>query len=58
MLGAIDYFTKWMEATSYAKITSNYVAKLIAKNIICIYGVPHELISDSETHIKKEVVSL
>ncbi|XP_077240233.1 uncharacterized protein LOC143880804 [Tasmannia lanceolata] len=47
ILVAIDYFTKWIEAASYASITSNTVAKFIRANIICRYGVPHELISDN-----------
>ncbi|XP_077226343.1 uncharacterized protein LOC143859575 [Tasmannia lanceolata] len=58
ILVAIDYFTKWIEAASYASITSNTVAKFIRANIICRYGVPHELISDNGSHFKKEVVHL
>ena len=41
---AIDYFTKWVEATSYARLTSARVASFIISHIICRYGVPHELI--------------
>ncbi|XP_077222030.1 uncharacterized protein LOC143855863 [Tasmannia lanceolata] len=54
ILVAIDYFTKWIEAASYASLTSASVAKFIKANIICRYGVPHELISDNGSHFKKE----
>ncbi|KAL6333044.1 hypothetical protein AAG906_022713 [Vitis piasezkii] len=46
VLIAIDYFTKWVEATSYARLTSARVVIFIGSHIICRYGVPHELISD------------
>ncbi|RVW63057.1 hypothetical protein CK203_063226 [Vitis vinifera] len=42
ILVAIDYFTKWLEATSYARLTSAGVASFIRSHIICRYGVPHE----------------
>ncbi|XP_077251757.1 uncharacterized protein LOC143890978 [Tasmannia lanceolata] len=58
ILVAIDYFTKRIEAQSYALISSALVAKFIRANIICRYGVSHELISDNSSHFKKEVASL
>ncbi|XP_077251887.1 uncharacterized protein LOC143891133 [Tasmannia lanceolata] len=38
ILVAIDYFTKWIEAASYASLTSASIAKFIKANIICRYG--------------------
>ena len=35
----IDYFTKWVEATSYARLTATRVAKFIRSHIIYRYGV-------------------
>ena len=55
ILVAIDYFTKWVEAASYAKLTAARVAKFIISNIIVRYGVPHELISDRGVHFRGEV---
>ena len=46
ILVAIDYFMKWVEATSYAKLNVAKVDTFIRSHIICRYGVPHELISD------------
>ncbi|XP_010661216.1 uncharacterized protein LOC100252257 [Vitis vinifera] len=58
ILVAIDYFTKWMEAASYARLTAARVAKFIRSHIICRYGVPHELISDRGVHFRGEVDTL
>ncbi|XP_059589978.1 uncharacterized protein LOC132252789 [Vitis vinifera] len=58
ILVAIDYFTKWVEAASYARLTAARVAKFIRSHIICRYGVPHELISDKGVHFKGEVDTL
>ena len=44
ILVAIDYFTKWVEAASYVRLTSFGVASFIISHIICCYGVPHRLI--------------
>ena len=40
ILVAIDYFTKWVEAASFASITKNVVARFIRHNLICRYGIP------------------
>ncbi|XP_019073411.2 uncharacterized protein LOC100853222 [Vitis vinifera] len=58
ILVSIDYFTKWVEAASYARLTATRVAKFIRSHIICQYGVPHELISDRGVHFKGDVDTL
>ena len=58
ILVAIDYFTKWVEAAAYVNLTSRDVAKFLKYNIICRYGVPHEIVSDNGSHFKKEVLAL
>ena len=50
ILVAIDYFTKWVKATSYKVLKSSHVAKFIRNNIISRYGVPHSMISDNGRH--------
>ncbi|KAL6323904.1 hypothetical protein AAG906_005901 [Vitis piasezkii] len=54
-LGAIDYFTKWVEVASYANLTAAKVAMFIRSHIICRYGIPHELISNRGVHFRGEV---
>ena len=51
-------FTKWVEAASYARLTSAKVASFIRSHIICRHGVPHELISDRGSHFRAEVDTL
>ena len=58
ILVTIDYFTKWVEATSYAKLNTVKVATFIRSHIICRYGVPHKLISDRGVHFRGEVDTL
>ena len=55
---AINYFTKWVEATSYAGLTSTIVSKFFRSHIIYRYGVPHELILDRGAHFRGEVDTL
>nr|CAN76409.1 hypothetical protein VITISV_016043 [Vitis vinifera] len=58
ILVVVDYFTKWLEATSYARSTAAKVAKFIRLHIICRYGVPHELIFDRGVNFRGEVDTL
>ena len=47
ILVAIDYFTKWVEAASFATVTKNVVARFIRHNLICRYGVPERIITEN-----------
>ena len=58
ILVAIDYLTKWVEVTSYAKLNAAKVATFIRSHIICRYGVPYELISDRGVHFRGKVDTL
>ncbi|RVW17969.1 hypothetical protein CK203_116634 [Vitis vinifera] len=58
ILVAIDYFTKWVEAASYAILTSSRVSSFIKSHIIYRYRVPHELILDRGVHFKAKVNTL
>ena len=58
ILVAIDYFTKWVEAASYVRLTVAREAKFIKSHIIYRYGVPHELISDRGVHFRGKVDTL
>ena len=39
ILVTVDYFTKWVEVASCARLTSSRVASFIRTHIICCYGV-------------------
>jgi len=44
ILIAIDYFTKWIEACSYAHVTQKVVKTFIEKELICQYGLPERIV--------------
>ena len=58
ILVAINHFTKWVEATSFKVLNSKKVAHFIQTNIICRYGVPHEIISENGSHFCDKTVKL
>ena len=37
---AIDYFTKWVKATSYSVLKAKHIARFLENNIIFRFGVP------------------
>ena len=47
LLVLTDYFTKWIEAEAYHKITSDTVTNFIWKNVICRDGLPYEIVTDN-----------
>ena len=54
---AIDYFTKWVEAASYANVTRKVVTKFIKNEIICRYGLPSRIITDNATNLNNKMMS-
>ena len=58
ILVAIDYFTKWVKAASYVRLTSSRVVSFIISHIIYRNRVPHELISDRGVYFRVEVDTL
>ena len=55
ILVAIDYFTKWVVATSYSVLKAKHVARFLENNIICRFGVPQEIIFDNVSHFEGDV---
>ncbi|RDX93255.1 Retrovirus-related Pol polyprotein, partial [Mucuna pruriens] len=56
ILVAIDYFTKWVEATSYANIIKSMVIKFIKRDIICRYGLLARIITDNGTNLNNKMM--
>ena len=44
---AIDYFSRWIEAESFATLKAKQMAKFIEKSLIYRYGVPHHIVTDN-----------
>ena len=42
VLVAIDKFTKWIEAASFANVTKTAACRFLKKEIICRYGLLKE----------------
>lgn len=47
ILVAIDYFTKWVEASTYKTVTKKVLADFVHNNIICRFGIPESIITDN-----------
>jgi len=56
ILVAIDYFTKWVEAASYASVTRSVVVRFIKKDIICQYRFPGKIITDNATNLNNKMM--
>ncbi|XP_028215089.1 uncharacterized protein LOC114397183 [Glycine soja] len=56
VLVAIDYFTKWVEAASYASVTRSVVVRFIKKEIICWYRLPRKIITDNATNLNNKMM--
>ncbi|KAL3728823.1 hypothetical protein ACJRO7_033410 [Eucalyptus globulus] len=56
ILVAIDYFSKWIEAASYANVTARNVVKFIRRDIIARYGVPEAIVTDNGTNLNNKFV--
>jgi len=52
----IDYFTKWVEAASYASVTQSIVAKFLKREIICRYGLLEKIISDDAQNLNSGMI--
>ncbi|XP_052312432.1 uncharacterized protein LOC112328962 [Populus trichocarpa] len=57
ILVAIDYFTKWVEASSYAHVTQNIVKRFIEKNLICRYGPPEKIVTDNAQNFNGKMIA-
>ena len=53
----VDYFTKWVEAASYASVTKAMMARFIKKEIICRYGLSERIISDNGLNLNNDMVT-
>ncbi|KAL4324615.1 hypothetical protein GQ457_11G028800 [Hibiscus cannabinus] len=56
ILVAIDYFTKWVEAASYASVTRETVCKFLRKEIICRYDMPKRIIIENASNLNNKTM--
>ena len=53
----IDYFTKWVEAASYASVTKSVVTHFIKREIICRYRLSERIISDNGLNLNNDMIT-
>ncbi|XP_073017908.1 uncharacterized protein [Primulina eburnea] len=56
ILVAVEYFSKWAEVESLAKITENEVLKFLWKNTFCRFGLPRKLISNNDRQFERKKI--
>ncbi|XP_070004573.1 uncharacterized protein [Nicotiana sylvestris] len=56
ILVAIDYFTKWVEATSYRVVTKKVVAGFVHDRIVCQFGVTESIITDNGSNLNSDLM--
>nr|XP_009627710.1 uncharacterized protein K02A2.6-like [Nicotiana tomentosiformis] len=54
ILVSIDYFTKWVEATSYKAVTKKVVADFVRDRIICRFGMPESIITNNAANLNSD----
>ena len=52
----IDYFTKWVEAASYASVMKSVMARFIKREIVYRYGLPERIIFDNGFNLNNDMV--
>jgi hypothetical protein len=57
ILVAIDYFTKWVEAATFASVTKKVVARFVRNNILSRYGTPEILITDNANNLNNNLMT-
>ena len=57
ILVAIDYFTKWVEAGSFAPVTQKMVKKFVERDLICRYGPPEKIITDNAQNFNGKLIT-
>jgi hypothetical protein len=56
ILVAIDYFTKWIEANSYAHVTQKVVKRFIEKDLICRFGLSARFVTDNAQNFNRKLI--
>ncbi|XP_074374328.1 uncharacterized protein LOC141714726 [Apium graveolens] len=51
---SIDYFTKWIEAKTLAKITTKQFSQFFWENMICRFRIPRILVTNNGRHFDNE----
>nr|XP_009609808.1 uncharacterized protein LOC104103601 [Nicotiana tomentosiformis] len=56
ILVAINYFTKWVEASTYKFVTKKVVADFVCNNIVCRFGIAESIITDNAANLNNNLM--
>ncbi|XP_049345598.1 uncharacterized protein LOC125810112 [Solanum verrucosum] len=56
ILVAVDYFTKWVEASTYKEVTKKVVADFVHNNIVCRFEIPESIITDNTANLNNNLM--
>ncbi|XP_070017327.1 uncharacterized protein [Nicotiana sylvestris] len=56
ILVAIDYFTKWVEASSYKEVTKKVVADFVYDSIVCRFKIPESILIDNGSNLNSDLM--
>lgn len=56
ILVAVDYTSKWVEATATRTCGANEVLRFVQNNIFSRYGLPRMVVSDGGTHFRNAMI--
>jgi hypothetical protein len=56
ILMAIDYFIKYVEASSYAHVTQKIVKRFIEQDLICRYRAPEMIMIDNTQNVHERMI--
>ena len=52
----VDYLTKWVEAFAVPDQTADTIARLLVERVVCVHGVPEQLLSDRGSNFLSDLV--
>ncbi|XP_070042567.1 uncharacterized protein [Nicotiana tomentosiformis] len=53
---AIDYFTKWVEASTYKGVTKKVMVDFVRNNIVHKFGITKSIITDNAANINSDLM--
>nr|XP_016503538.1 PREDICTED: uncharacterized protein LOC107821616 [Nicotiana tabacum] len=56
ILVAIDYFTKWVKASTYKVVTKKVVADFVRNNIVCRFGILWSIITGNASNLNSDLM--
>ncbi|XP_009628640.1 uncharacterized protein [Nicotiana tomentosiformis] len=56
ILVAIDYFTKWVEASTYKSVTKKEMVDFVCNNIVWIFGILESIITNNAANLNSDLM--